>query len=475
MSFWRGLTILAMAGGLTAGIASCGSEKKLVCGSDTTEQNGTCVATVYSNGWDNALTQELGVSLLKSYSGSSDGPDAWNTTTNPLVFISTMGPGYGGKLGGSLTWPGVVVIDANTYTVVASRSYDMTAEGWTSVFEPHGLAVSMDGKWIYLPSGDGNDNGRLLIINARTLKLDKVIKTRGRPHHGKCFTNSVGKELVVFYGWAQPPFVMDPADNNRVVGGVSYNESGIEGYLYFVTPDGKEMWGSGRWRQGSVASGVDGGTALIEGQLFFSVDTTTWKLKNYMNFPGETTPIWIEFSPDNKYAFVSGGHSSSVLRYTRALTPAQNKAAPAITPVGVVGPYGLRLNWTGTKIFAVGKQEGAGNLGIDLGIVDTSQIGDAGYVGERIVTNCLRGDHGSLHPTSSKDEFWISCNSSFEVVVIDMTNKVVKQRIAVPDAGSTHSGAFVQYDGAWVGRVLSDQNGLHGTALAEQLSKWTLP
>jgi hypothetical protein len=367
----------------------------------------------------------------------------------------------------------------------------MSSEGWTSVFESHGLGVSMDGKWIYLPSGDGNSNGRLLIINARTLKLDKVIKTRGRPHHAKCFADSTGKELVLVYGWEQPPFVMDPADNNRVVGGFSFNESGIEGYLYFVTPDGKEMWASGRWRQGSAASGVDGGHSLIEGQIFYSVDTTTWKLKNYMTFPNETTPIWIDFSPDNKYAFVSGGHSSSVLRYTRALTPAQNKAAPVITPVGVVGPYGLRLNWSGSRIYAVGKQEGAGNLGIDIGIVDTSQLGDGGpvgkeyyvdggyvgggYAGERVVTNCLRGDHASLHPTSTKDELWLSCNSSFEVVVLDMTNKTVKQRIALPDAGSTHSGSFVQYDSAWTGRVLSDQNGLHGTARAEQLSKWTMP
>jgi hypothetical protein len=464
--------------------------------------DGVCVATVYANGWDNALTQELGVTLLKFFPDSNEGEDAWSTATSPLVFITTLGPGYGGQLGDT-TWPGVVVIDANDYSVVTSNNFDMTSEGWTDVFESHGLGVSIDGKWIYLPSGDGRDNGRLLIINARTLKLDKIIGLRGRPHHAKCFKDADGNERVVAYGWEQPPFVMDPADDNRVVGGFSFNESGMEGYLYFVTPDGKEMWASGRWRQGSAIQDV------VEGMIFYSVDTATWKLKDYMTFPNETTPIWIDFSPDNKYAFVSGGHSSTVLRYDRTKTAAENKDAPVITPVGekiyddpvqsctqtsdcttagrqcyqdkcvtyagTVGPYGVRSNWEGTAVYAVGKQEGAGNLGMNLGIIDTTRFGEVGYVGEEVITNCLRGDHATLHPVFDKQELWISCNSSFEVVVFDMGNKVVKERIPMPNNASTHSGSFVQYDRAFAGRVLSDQNGLHGTARAEQSSRWTMP
>jgi hypothetical protein len=123
----------------------------------------------------------------------------------------------------------------------------------------------------------------------------------------------------------------------------------------------------------------------------------------------------------------------------------------------------------------VGKQEGAGNLGQNLGILDTSRFGESGYVAQELVTDCLRGDHATLHPVFDKQELWITCNSSFEVVVIDMTNNTVKQRIPTPNKGSTHSGAFVKYDGAFVGAVLSDQNGLHGTARAEQLSRWTMP
>jgi len=60
---------------------------------------------------------------------------------------------------------------------------------------------------------------------------------------------------------------------------------------------------------------------------------------------------------------------------------------------------------------------------------------------------------------------WITCNSSFEVVVFDLDQRKVTARIPTPNGGSTHSGAFVRYTG-WSGEVLSDHNGLHGQALA---------
>jgi hypothetical protein len=60
---------------------------------------------------------------------------------------------------------------------------------------------------------------------------------------------------------------------------------------------------------------------------------------------------------------------------------------------------------------------------------------------------------------------WITCNSSFEVVIFDLDQNKVTARLPMPNGGSTHSGAFVQYDG-WKGEVVSDQNGLQGSALA---------
>jgi hypothetical protein len=77
-------------------------------------------------------------------------------------------------------------------------------------------------------------------------------------------------------------------------------------------------------------------------------------------------------------------------------------------------------------------------------------------------TDCLRGDHGVVHPDPDLDQLWVTCNGSFEVIVIDMFEERVIDRLPLPNGGSTHSGAFVDYAG---GGVLSDLNGLHGPAL----------
>jgi len=82
-------------------------------------------------------------------------------------------------------------------------------------------------------------------------------------------------------------------------------------------------------------------------------------------------------------------------------------------------------------------------------------------------TGCIRGDHGTLHPDPEANELWISCNSSFEVVVFDLDLREVSDRIPLPNGGSTHSGAFVSYPNGWneVGENVSDMNGLHGSVL----------
>ena len=103
--------------------------------------------------WENEWTKKVGVEL--EYDFDSSGPDAWDSKEHPLVFITTEGPGYGGLLSG-VTLPGLAIIDADTREVVASQNYDLLSWGWKNIFEPHGLGVSPDGKWIYLPTGEGS-------------------------------------------------------------------------------------------------------------------------------------------------------------------------------------------------------------------------------------------------------------------------------------------------------------------------------
>ena len=149
-------------------------------------------------GWTPPLAERLGVTLLHDL--DSSGADAWDSAAHPNVFITTEGPGYGGLLSGVST-PGVAIIDSDTHEVVAHATYDVLSDfGWSDGFEPHGLGVSGDGQWIYLPTGDGRNNGRLLIINTRTLRIDKVLGTMGRPHHAKTFTTPDGRDLSYAYG-----------------------------------------------------------------------------------------------------------------------------------------------------------------------------------------------------------------------------------------------------------------------------------
>jgi len=54
------------------------------------------------------------------------------------------------------------------------------------------------------------------------------------------------------------------------------------------------------------------------------------------------------------------------------------------------------------------------------------------------------------------------CNSSFEIVVFDLDQKKVTERIPMPKrAARTPPGAFVQYDG-WNGQYFSDHTAARG-------------
>ncbi len=402
-----------------------------------------------SDTWTTELARKLGVELLESF--DSSGEPAWDPIAHPDVFITTEGPGYGGLLSG-VTLPGVAIFDSNTREVVASASFDL---GWSDVFEPHGLGVSSDGQWIYLPTGEGRSNGRLLIINALTLKVDKVLATMGRPHHAKAFTNAEGKDLSLAYGWGQPAFVMDPANDNRVVGGIDFNEMGMEGYLYFVEPNGEFMWAGGR-----LPSALRAETHF---SVMIKINTSDWTVEEYVPIE-DSTPVWASFSADGEYAYFSGGHSSKVFKYNLKSAEMETFAR-----AGVEGPYGLILNWEDTEVYSVGKGEGSHNRGKVLGLVDVATMGVRNRPANQFTTDCIRGDHATLHPDPDFNEMWITCNSSFEIVVFDMDLKEVTARMPMPNGGSTHSGSFVRYEedgmGDFFGEVLSDQNGLQGSAL----------
>lgn len=406
--------------------------------------------------WTTPLATKLGVRLEATF--DSSGPDAWDPKKHPNVFITSEGPGYGGLLSG-VKLPGLAIIDADTRQVVAHRSYDVLKLGFQNVFEPHGLGVSADGKWIYLPTGEGSfgteNKGAFLIINARTLKLDKVLRLKGQGHHASTFTDESGQPRVLAYGWNQPPFIMDPKNDNRVVGGITFEDMTRPGYLYFVDPEGKYMYATGRIEPAEARE-------KAHENVLIKVNTKDWKLKKVVRVE-DSTPVWVSFTADNKTAYITGGHTNQVFRY--------DTAADKLTGViraGVEGPYGVHLGWDDKDLYTIGKGEGSHNRGKVLGYVQAPLIGKTTRASDQFFTNCVRGDHATLHPNPEANEMWITCNSSFEIVIFDLDQKTVTKRIPMPNGGSTHSGAFIRYDG-WNGEVVSDHNGLQGRALAHKL------
>lgn len=422
---------------------------------------GALSARAADDGWQTPMAEKLGVSLEKRF--DSSGPDGWDPYKHPLVFVTTEGPGYGGLIGG-VTLPGFTIIDADTREIVAVQHYDVLEWGWKNVFEDHGIGVSPDGKWFYLPTGEGTIGsagvGRLLIINARTLKLDKVLHLKyGNPHHANALTTPEGKQYAFSYGWGQPLFVMDPSDDNKIAGGLDLSGEGIDMYAYFSSPDGEEMIASGRYKKGvtreQIARGENVNNTMVR------ISTKDWKVLEQIPLP-DTNPVWAAFTADDRYAYFTGAGSSRLFKYDR-----KGGKIVAAARAGVEGPYGAHFGWDDKYLYIVGKGEASHNRGRVLGLVDGTLMEKSNKPIDQFVTDCVRGDHGTLHPDPEANELWISCNSSFEVVVFDLDVNEVTKRIPMPNGGSSHSGAFVRYDG-WAGEVLSDQNGLHGSALKQK-------
>lgn len=400
------------------------------------------------SGWDTEWSKKFGISLVASYDAS--GPNAWNPAQHPLVYVTSEGPGYSGLLSSTVTLPGLAIFDADTYQPIATAQYALGSQ--RGLFEPHGSGVSPDGRWLFIPTGmsEGFGDvgaGRLLIIDARTLKLTKVLATPGNVHHIKSFRDGSGRPLVLVEDFADSTFfVLDPDDDHRVVGGVGPGEIRGNGYLAFAQPDGKAIWVTVR-----TGFGSDGGVAIV--------DTENWKLQRRIPIP-DSSPIWVAFTNDGKLAYVSGGHDSIV-----AKVDVEKGVVLSTARAGTEGPYGVNLSWDEKLLVAIGKGEGSHNRGKSVGLINPQVMGRPV---DTVNTDCIRGDHALLHPNPARNELWISCNSSFETVVFDLAKQQVKARLPQPNGGSTHNGAFVRYAPDWAGEVLSDQNGLHGTARQAQ-------
>lgn len=401
-------------------------------------------------GWATEYSVAEHVSLLETF--DSSGPDAWDLAAHPNVFITSEGEGYAGFISETYKGTGLHVIDAVTKEHVASVEFDL---GYEVHGEPHGLGVSPDGQWIYVPTADGGapwqsgpNGGRLLVVNARTLKLAQIINTGRGPHHIKGFTDWEGNDRMIVEIQGGGILLLDPNDDNRVAFAVSTEDLKAESYQADASPDGKYLYINLHLGSRGVAPRLQAAVGKVD----LETGRTT-----YITGVGHYTNGFA-FTSDGKYTYVAESVNGFVYKIDNET---DTVVGESIT--GVPGPYMIELNDDETELWVVGKGEMTFNLGGSLGLVDTRSFRavNAYDIGGQTI------DHNIVNPFAS-NEMWVTSSGTAETIVWDMEKREVIARISTPNGGDTHSGAFVEYNADGSGTLLADNTGRRDWFLQQQ-------
>jgi YVTN family beta-propeller protein len=184
--------------------------------------------------------------------------------------------------------------------------------------QPHGIAVSRDGKsvWVTVEGAQA-----VLELDAASGKIKKVWKTGQKVSHMVVATPDEKKLYVANIGSGSAT-VIDRAGD--AVKSVTTGE-GAEGID--VSPDGKEVWVTNR---GAHTISV---ISVGKDEVVASFDS------------GGQMPIRIKFTPDGKLAFVSNARSASVTVFDVA-----SRKLAATVEVGAV-PVGIQMTPDGKSAF----------------------------------------------------------------------------------------------------------------------------
>jgi DNA-binding beta-propeller fold protein YncE len=416
------------------------------------------VTYAQQDNWTTETARRMGLRLVESRNAA--GPPAYPVQAGDLLFFTNVGTSYGAKNPKN----SVVVIDATTKKPIAVSDLEPAwSEKWTS----HGVGVSPDGRYVYLPGmapAAASNPGSLLILDGRSLKIYQIVTSPAqRPHHIKNFEDWMGRRrvLVEDFNWLGQGqmaaehgtgfYVMDPMDNNKVVGGMTPGDLRGTPYAGFTAPDGRYLYYSMPGPEFRLAHELRGWMAKI--------DMQTWKL--VQNLPMGAYPIWTVFSRDGRFAWTTQAGDAKVLKVERG------KAGEFDRVVGEArtgpGPYGLAISVDERELWVADKGEGVApsQRKTTVTVIDTA----TNQVKHAIDTRCVTNDHVIASPDGT--EMWATCNASHEIVVLDTKTYQVKARIPMPNQGDSHGGTFVYYTkgpSGVVAEVVGDQNGLHGSA-----------
>ena len=282
---------------------------------------------------------------------------------------------------------GVQIIDAYSKEVVASALFDLGEE---VTMTPHSAGMSPDGQWLYIgqiqrvtATGEDSpgvtfnidprrDRSVLLIINARTLKLEMTLEGPRVDwfHHITGFTDWQGRErVIVAFGRTPgggPHFLLDPKDKNRVARAITIEDIGYKmGHPYpTVDPTGRVVYVSvfaPPWRaQNHNTAGI----------AKFNLETGVTTI---VPFVGDN-PIGMAHTSDGRFTFVNDSEGHEVFKIDNT-----TNAVVGSTSAGVTGPYGLVLNWDETLLYSIGKGEGGHNRGSVVGITEPQTMRPASH------------------------------------------------------------------------------------------------
>jgi DNA-binding beta-propeller fold protein YncE len=362
-----------------------------------------------------------------------------------LYFFSNASTTWGATNPANAVW----VIDAKTKKTVLEVAPPDGA-GYSS----HGIAVSGDGKYVYLPMlGKVN---HIKVMDGRTFEVVQTITTLGRQHHQKIWHDPVtNKDLIIGedFGWSfvgSGVYVLDPSQNNAVVGGVSRGDISGNPYVTTPSPDGKYIYVT-------VPASTSALRDKMEGTLM-KIDPKTWTV---LGATPMIDPLWAEVSLDGKFAYVTSGGTAKLIKVD--LEKMEEVGEVMTGP----GPWGARISYDQSKLYTADKGEGPGfnQQGRSSTIIDLQTMGVIDMLPIGLTT-----DHAIMSPDGK--EMWFTSNAEHGIWVYDtVTGKM--EVIKDPADGDIHGGVFVQYTddgkGGVKGEVVSDYSGLHGTALAAQI------
>lgn len=379
---------------------------------------------------------DYGIKITQTFDAS--GKPAYETRGGDLLFFTNASVSYNS----TADKPMIIVINARTRKIIALADIDIPST-------PHGITLSPDARYIYLPSGfsigvGGRRGGSAptAIIDAKTLKLAALINTGGETHH----TQVVADKYVMFDSFAGPLpiFLLDPT-TNKVVRGIPAGDFKGNPYIGFASPDGKFIYVTVRPGIARDASGreIDGWLSKINADTMQQVAT----------FPVGPGPVWTAITQDGKTGYVSLSLTNKLVKLDL-----QTGKILGVAPTGR-GPYGIRLSPDEKIAYVANKGEGQGQKGASFSAIDTNTMS---VIREQL--SCPDGlcqaDHIVLSPDGK--ELWIS-NNLGSITIFDRENLKMLDNIQTPKLADPHGGTFVQIaSDNRSAKVVADIGGPHG-------------